>query len=123
MKMPNHQVGGRDPNDSTHPVAFRFERALPQEPTDILGHYLFLHIKVNQTVPLMKQAPIIEVAIEGKEGWPIQMMQKRNDFVIFHPLSPNVQAYLPDGNSLAPQYAYLAVGDVFIQHVHACRDS
>jgi hypothetical protein len=92
---------------------------VPQESEDVLGYHLFVDIEVDQTIPFMAQATIVEITIEGEKCRPVQLMQQRNQFVVFHALPPNVLANLPESDALRPQEDALTLGDVFIQDVHA----
>ena len=47
---------------------------MSQEPTNILGDHLFLDIKVDQTIPFMTQATIVEIPVEREERNPVQRM-------------------------------------------------
>ena len=96
---------------------------MPQEPTDKIGHSLFFDIKVDQTIPFMTQATVVEIAIERKECRSVQLMQQGQDFVVFHALPAKILSNLPNRDTPAPQQRSLALWDIFIQDVHAGRDS
>jgi hypothetical protein len=86
MNAPNSQSRGRSPNDSAHPLGFGIQRAMAKEPANKLRYLLLLDIEVNQTIPFMTQASIIEIGVERKKCWSGQLVQKRDDFVVFHAL-------------------------------------
>jgi len=96
---------------------------MSQELTDVIGNQLFSDTQEDQAVPFMTQTTVIEVPIEREKGWPVQLMQQSDYFVIFHPLPADLVANLLDGNTPAPEQAALAVGHVLIEDVHASSDS
>ncbi len=96
---------------------------MPQKPADILGYHFFLDIEVNQTIPFMAPATIIEITIKREKRRSVQLMKQRDNVVVFQGLPPKVSAKLPVGNTLFPQQVSLTFGDVFIQDIHAGRDS
>jgi hypothetical protein len=96
---------------------------MPQESADMIGHHCFLDIKVGQTISLVTQAPIVEIAVEREERRPVQLVQESNYLDIFHALAAKISANLPEGDVPAPQQNSLALRDVFIENVHAGRDS
>ena len=78
---------------------------------------------MDKAVPFVTLATIVEIPIEREECRAVQLMQQPDYFPVFHPLSPNVLANLLDRDTPAPQQQQLAVGDVFIQDVHAGKGS
>jgi hypothetical protein len=96
---------------------------MPQEASDINGRHVFLDIKVGQTVPFMAQATIVEIAIEREKSGSIQLVQERNYFFVFHALPAQIVTDLADGDTPTPQQSSLTLRYVFIQDVHAGRDS
>jgi hypothetical protein len=123
MHAPNGQSRWQHPNHPAHPLGLCLHLAMPQEPADILGYHHFLHIEVDQTVPFMTQATVVEVGIERKKRWSVQLMQQGDYLVVFHPLPSNFLADLADGDSPPAQQASLTLRDVFIEDVHAGRGS
>jgi hypothetical protein len=95
MDAPNSQFCWQNPNDAAHPLGLCIQFGMPQKPMDILGYRFAFHIQVDQTIPLMTQALIVEVAIECEERWSVQLMQQRNYFVVFHALPTEIFANLP----------------------------
>ena len=96
---------------------------MAQESAEILGYCLFLNVEVDQTIPFMTQATIIEISVAREECWSVQLMQQRYYFVIFHAFSAKVLAILPEGDTPAPQQHSLTLRDVLIQDIHAGLDS
>jgi hypothetical protein len=123
MYAPECQFPWQGSNDMTHPLGLCVQLTMPQELSGILGCGIFLDIKMDQAIPCMTQATIVEVTIKGEECWPVQLMQQWDYLIVFHPLSAKVIANLPDRDTPASQQASLALGDVFVQDVHAGRDS
>ncbi len=72
---------------------------MSQESADILGCHVFLDIKVDQAVSGVTQTGIIEIAIEREKRRAAQLVQQRNDLVVFHSHPPNVLANLPKGDT------------------------
>ena len=75
---PKSQSGWGDPNDEAHPLGPSVQLPMPQEPKDILSYHLVLDSEVDQTVPFLAQATIIEIAVEREERWQAELMQKRD---------------------------------------------
>ena len=92
---------------------------MPQEPADILSYHLFLDVEVDQAIPLVTQATIIKIVVEREKCRPVQFVQKRNYFLVFHAHPTNILANLPKGDTPTPQECVLTLGNVFIQDVHA----
>jgi len=51
---------------------------MPQKPADILGRRFLLDIEVDQTITVMTQATIAEIAIKREKCGPVQLMQESN---------------------------------------------
>ncbi len=96
---------------------------MPQEPLDVLGYHFFVDIEVDQAIPSVTQATIVEIAVEREKRWPVQPMQQWDEFVVLHALPPKVFANLPNGDALPPQKDSLTLRNVFIQDIHAGWDS
>src|SRR5258708_6637453 len=103
MNEPDGQSSWHDPNDAAHPLGLCVQLTMSQYPADIVRYHLFLDLEVDQTIPFMTQATIIEIAVEREERWSVQLVQQRNNLVVLHALSPKIHANLPKGHTPAAQ--------------------
>ena len=92
---------------------------MSQEPADLLGCHVFFDVKVDQTVAGVTQTGIIGIAIEGEERRSAQLVQQRNDLLVFHAHPTHVTADLPKRDTPTPQESMLTLRERF--HLECSR--
>jgi hypothetical protein len=118
MKPPNSQVGLVHPNDQAHALGFRVERRVAQKPPNEVGNQFVDDVEENQAIIVVAQITSVEIAVLRKEGWPIQLMQQRNQCVIHHPHSPDIKTDMANSYSPTAQSVTLIDRNILIEDIH-----
>jgi hypothetical protein len=108
----------RNADYRAHPLRPCIRFRMTQKPTHENSDLFFPHRETNQAVSRMTESPVIETPVPREKRCITKCVQKRDDFLIFHPLSSNINTQLMSWNPPPQQQSALVFSNVFIEEVH-----
>jgi len=92
---------------------------MPEDPANERGHFVLVHGEVYEAISVVTKCPVVESFVAGEERWAAAPQQQRDDGLVGHAMVPDMDADLPGTDTPALQEEPLALGNVFVEKVHA----